>query len=245
ITSVQEKARRNYFMDRMLVVVFDNESKAYEGKQALQQLDDEGDINVYGYTVLAKGADGKATIKQGDDVGPLGPLLGTSLGSLIGLLGGPTGLAIGAAAGALGGTAAALENSRIGADFIDDVNKDLSPNRVALVAEIEEEWTSPVDTRMEAIGGKVFRRALSEAQDTVNTEDVNAMKSDLAKLKEEHSRARTERKNNLQEKINQLDSKIQGWMQKDKERTDAVERQAKAKLQTLKEKATSPKTKTA
>ena len=29
-------------MDRMLVVVFPNEGKAYEGKRALQQLDSEG-----------------------------------------------------------------------------------------------------------------------------------------------------------------------------------------------------------
>jgi len=75
-------------MDRMLVVVFDNENKAYEGKNALQQLDGEGSISVYGYAVLAKNADGTATVKQGDDVGPIGTLLGTSLGSLIGVLGG-------------------------------------------------------------------------------------------------------------------------------------------------------------
>jgi uncharacterized membrane protein len=48
-------------MDRMLVVVFDNESKAYEGKQALLELDAEGSISVYAYSVLAKGADGTAT----------------------------------------------------------------------------------------------------------------------------------------------------------------------------------------
>jgi len=232
-------------MDRMLVVVFDNESKAYEGKEALQQLDAEGNINIYAYSVVVKGADGKATIKQDDDAGPLGTLVGTSLGSLIGLLGGPAGLAVGTAAGALSGATIDLNNARIGADFVDDVNKTLSPNRVALVAEIEEEWTTPVDTRMEAIGGKVFRRGLSDVSDTVNKEEVDAMKADLAKIKEEHSKARAERKASLQENINQLDSKIQSWMQKDKERTDAVERQARAKLQTLKEKASSPRSKTA
>src|SRR5215471_15606930 len=230
-------------MDRMLVVVFNNESNAYEGKKALVQLDNEGSISVYGYAVVTKNADGTASVKQGDDAGPLGTLVGTSLGSLIGLLGGPAGLALGAAAGALGGATADLDNARIGADFIDDVNKALTPNRVALVAEIEEEWTTPVDTRMEAIGGRVYRRALSEVSDTVNKEDVNAMKADLAKMKEEHSKARAERQNKLQEKISHLDSKIQGWMQKDKERTDAVERQAKAKLQILKNKATAPRTK--
>src|SRR5215472_17320961 len=164
-------ARRNHFMERMLVVVFDNESKAYEGKKALLQLDGEGSISVYGYSVVAKGADGTVTQKQGDDVGPMGTLLGTSLGSLIGLLGGPAGMAAGALGGMLGGATADLDNSRVGADFVDDVNKVLTPNRVALVAEIEEDWTTPVDTRMEAIGGKVFRRALSEVTDTVNKEE--------------------------------------------------------------------------
>ena len=57
-------------MDRMLVVVFDNETKAYEGKKALLQLDDEGSIGVYAYAVVAKNADGTAKIKQGDDSGP-------------------------------------------------------------------------------------------------------------------------------------------------------------------------------
>ena len=59
-------------MDRMLVVVFDNESKAYEGKKALLQLDEEGSIGVYAYTVLAKNADGSTSVKQGDDAGPIG-----------------------------------------------------------------------------------------------------------------------------------------------------------------------------
>ena len=230
-------------MDRMLVVVFDNESKAYEGKKALIQLDNEGSISVYAYSVVAKAADGTATVKQGDDTGPLGTLLGTSLGSLIGLLGGPTGVAVGAAAGMFGGATADLDNARIGSDFVDDVNKVLVPNKVAVVAEIDEDWTTPVDTRMEAIGGKVFRRALSEVTKTVNKEGVDAMKADLAQMKTEHSKAQADRKAKLQEKISQLDSKIQGWNQKDKERTEAVERQAKAKLQILKEKATAPKAK--
>ena len=95
-------------MDRMLVVVFDSERKAYEGKKALLQLDAEGSISVYGYAVVAKNADGTATIKQGDDVGPLGTLVGTTLGSLIGVLFGPVGLAIGATVG----LPAALQRTR-------------------------------------------------------------------------------------------------------------------------------------
>jgi len=218
-------------MDRMLVVVFDNERKAYEGKKALLQLDAEGSISVYGYAVVAKEADGTSTIKQGDDVGPLGTLVGTTLGSLIGVLFGPVGLAIGATAGFTGGATADVYNSGVGDDFIDDVSKFLLPSKVALVAEIEE------DTRMEAIGGLVFRRALSEVKHQVHEESVNSMKADMAQFKAEQAQAHADRKGKLREKINQLDSKIQAQLQQAKDRRGAKEREAQVKAKVLKAKA--------
>ena len=230
-------------MDRMLVVVFDSENKAYEGKKALSQLESEGSIAVYAYAVIGKNPDGATTLKQGDDPGPLGTLVGTSLGSLIGLLGGPVGFAIGAGTGLLAGATVDLNNARVGEDFIDDVRQELQPNRFALVAEIQEDWTTPVDTRMEAIGGKVFRRALSEVNETVNEEDVAAMKADLAQMKAEHAKAHADRKAKLQEKINQLDSKIQAQLEKFKQRRMAAEAQAKAKVEVLKTKAAALKAK--
>jgi uncharacterized membrane protein len=230
-------------MDRMLVVVFDNENKAYEGKKALQELDGEGSISVYGYAVLAKNADGTATVKQGDDVGPIGTLLGTSIGSLIGVLGGPAGVAVGAAAGMAAGSAFDLSNVGVGADFIDDVQKVLSPKKVALIAEIGEDWTTPVDTRMEAIGGTVFRRALSEVTEKVNEEDIAAMKADLAQMKAEHAKAQADRKAKLQDKINQLDSRIQARLDSAKERRDAAQRKAQEKVKLLKAKADAVKAK--
>ena len=117
-------------MDRMLVVVFDTETKAYEGKKTLLQLDNEGSIAVYGYAVVGKNADGTTTVKQSDDPGPLGTLVGTSLGSLIGLLGGPAGLAIGAAAGLVAGSTVDLDNARIGDDFIDDVTQETDAEQI-------------------------------------------------------------------------------------------------------------------
>jgi len=224
-------------MDRMLVVVFDSENKAYEGKKALSQLENEGSIVVYEYAVIGKSPDGTISLKQGDDRGPLGTLVGTSLGSLIGLLGGPVGLAIGATAGFVAGSAADLDNVRVGADFIDDVKLELRPNRFAVIAEIQEDWTTPVDSRMEALGGKVYRRALSEVEQRVEDKDIAAMKGDLAQLKAERAKAHADRKAKLQEKINQLDSKVQAWLEKANERRQAAERQAKAKVEILKAQA--------
>ena len=224
-------------MDRMLVVVFDNESKAYEGKKALMQLDNEGSINVYAYSVLAKHSDGTATVKQGDDVGPVGTLVGTSVGSLIGLLGGPTGLAIGAAAGAAGGGAFDLHNARIGDDYLDDVTKALTPNKVAVVAQVDEDWTTPVDTRMEALGGTVYRRALSEVTDTANDEELTAMKADLAQYKAELAKERADRHGKIEAKIAVLEAKILAHQQKIQNRKRAAQLQAQVKAQRLQSKA--------
>ena len=232
-------------MDRMLVVVFDNESKAYEGKKALMQLDIDGSIGVYAHAVVVKNADGTTTVRESDDRGPLGTLVGTTLGSLIGLLGGPAGFAIGAAVGFLGGGTLDLDKARIGEDFVDDVAAVLLPNKAAVVAEIEEDWTSPVDTRMEAIGGTIFRRALSEVKHTIHDEHIAAIKADLAQMKAEHAEAHADRKGKLQEKINQLDSKLQAQLQKAKEQRQAAEREAQAKAELLKAKAAVAKAKAA
>ncbi|HUN89701.1 MAG TPA: DUF1269 domain-containing protein [Terriglobales bacterium] len=227
----------------MLVVVFDNEAKAYEGNRALVQLDAEGSIGLYANAVLAKRPDGTATIKQGEDLGPIGTLLGTSFGALIGLLGGPVGLAVGATAGALAGGSVDINQSIVGRDFVDEVSKVLTPNKVALVAEIEEDWTTPVDTRMEAIGGTVFRRAVSDVKTTLQEQNVAAMKADLAQMKAEHAQAQADRKAKLQAKIGQLESNIQAQLQQAKERREADERAAQAKVQVLKKRAEGLKTK--
>ena len=232
-------------MDRMLVVVFDSENKAYEGQKALSQLESEGSIAVYAYAVIGKSPDGTTTLKQGDDPGPLGTLVGTSLGSLIGLLGGPVGLAIGATAGLFSGSLADLNNARVGEDFIDDVRQELQSNKFALVTEIQEDWTTPVDSRMEAIGGKVYRRAVSEVKQTIHDEDIAAMKADIAQMKAEQAKAHADLKGKLQEKINQLDSRIQARLEKAKEQRQEVERQAKAKVEILKAKAAVLKAKAA
>ena len=252
IDEAEELARRNEQMersaavvDRMLVVVFDTEPKAYEGKKTLLQLENEGSIVTYAYAIIGKNAQGDVTVKQSDDPGPLGTLVGTSLGSLIGLLGGPTGLAIGALAGLVAGSTADLSNARVGDDFIDDVAKKLTPTKFAVVAEIQEDWTTPVDTRMEAIGGTVFRRALSDVKDMVDDEDTAAMRADLAQLKAEHAKARADWKGKLQEKINQLDTKIQARLEKAKERRQAAEQRARAKAEILKNKAAALKAKAA
>jgi uncharacterized membrane protein len=228
-------------MDRMLVVVFNDEKTAFEGSRALQQLDADGSIAVYAGAVLVKNPDGTTDVKEGNEAAPWGTLAGTAVGSIIGILGGPAGVAIGAATGALVGALPDLDNARVGSDFLDDVGKTLTPGKVAVVAEIDEEWTTPVDTRMEALGGYVFRRSLSDVVDTQDERDIASIKADMAQTKAEHADAKAERKAKLQGRIDALNAKLQEKLERSKARREAIRREADTKVNALKTKAAQAK----
>jgi uncharacterized membrane protein len=243
VAARQQKEKN--IMERMLVVVFENQGKAQEGLRALVELDLDGAITVYAQAVVVRNPDGTTTVEQGHAPGPFGSLLGTALGAFIGLLGGAPGVAIGSMVGFFAGGTADMNKARIGEDFVDDVAKALLPNRAAVVADIEEDTTGPVDTQMEAIGGTVFRRTLSEVRHTVHEDHIAAIKADLAQIKAEHAQAHADRKAKLQEEINQLDSKLQAQLQKAKERREATEREERAKVELLQAKAAAAKAKAA
>jgi hypothetical protein len=160
-----------------------------------------------------------------------------SFGALIGALFGPAGLLLGSAAGLGGGAAVDFTNLGVGQDFLDDVAKTLTPGKVALVAEVDEEWTAPVDSSMEALGGVVLRRSLSDVQKQVREENIASMKADVAQYKAEMAQAQADRKTKLQEKVSQLESRIQAQMQKLQERGIISDKKAQARAKLMEAKA--------
>jgi uncharacterized membrane protein len=222
----------------MLVVIFDSEKKAFKGASALRQLEAEGSITVYAGAVVVKNADGTTTPKQIDDLGPVGTLVGSSVGALIGLLGGPVGMAIGAASGLTLGALSDISKARVGEDFVEEVAEGLGPHSVAVIAEVEEDWTTPVDTRMEALGGVVIRRALWDVREQMHKERIAAMHADLAQLKAEMKTASSERKAKLQSRIDRLQGKINDQQQKAQGWFEAFQARRRAKQEAFKKNAT-------
>ncbi len=224
-------------MERMLVVVFDSEAKAYHGSGVLHLLDEDGSVAVYADGVVAKDPDCTATVIKSHGVGVMGALAGTTAGSLIGLLGGPVGLAVGAATGFAAGAATDLEKTRVGREFVKEVATALAPGKAAVVAEIDEESTSPVDTRMEALGGFVFRRNLSDVADSQHEQEVAAISADIEQTKAEHAASSAERKAKLEARIDSLSEKLRQKLDQAKARRDAIQREAAAKVEHLKARA--------
>jgi uncharacterized membrane protein len=228
-------------MNKIIVVVFDSESKAYEGSRALKELHDEGSITLYASAVIAKDASEKVTVKEAADQGPLGTGVGLVTGSLIGLLGGPVGVAIGAYVGTFGGMLYDLATVGVGEDFLAEVGGQLKPGKTAVVAEIEEEWAMPVDTRMEAAGGVVLRRGLGDVQDALIERDSDALEAELAQLKAEYAQATGKAKVKLQAKIDSTKAKLQTTHDRAKAALEASRQRMDAKIKSLQEQAAKAK----
>jgi uncharacterized membrane protein len=233
----KSKQERIKIMDKILVVVFESESKAYEGSLALQELQNEGSIDLYAKAVIVRDANGKVEVKQQGDSGPVGTAVGLLTGTLIGMFAGPVGLVIGAGAGTYGGLLYDLAHLGVGEDYLGEVGKSLLPGKAAVAAEVWEDWTLPIDTRMEALGGVVFRRTRRDVLDEQIEKDNAALKADLAELQAEYDQASAEAKSKLQAKIDTTKAKLQAMQDAMQARLEASQQETEAKIQSLQEKA--------
>jgi len=224
-------------MERMLVVVFDSAEKAFEASHALHRLDEDGMIAVYADVVVVKDADGATIVTTSKGAIPQATIGATVVGGLIGLLGGPVSLAVGAAGGLALGALTDFAKARVSSDFVGEVEKALGPGKVAVVAEIEEDFTGPVDAAMEALGGFVFRRALSDVADDEYDQEIAAIKADIAQTKAEHATSHADRRSRLQTRIGTLNGKLHQMLDRAKARRAVIQHQAAAKVAHLKAQA--------
>jgi len=160
-------------MDNYVAIVFDNDTKAYEGLHALWDLDGSGDITVHGAAVVHRDKNGYMDVATKDTDPGLRTAIGVGLGALIGALAGPAGAAAGAAAASAAATAAGIGAAAGGmvgltADAVKADEHDqaafeagfvLPVGKSALISEVSEDWTTPVDTMAKRLGGTVYRRS--------------------------------------------------------------------------------------
>jgi uncharacterized membrane protein len=225
-------------MDNMLVIIFDSEINAYEGSKSLQKLQEEGSINLYSTAVISRDASGKVAVMQKGDMGPVGTAVGLLTGSLIGLLGGPVGLILGTYAGTAGGLLYDMAKIGVGQDFLTEVERTMQPGKSAVVAEVGEEWTLPVDTSMEALGGVVIRRTRREFLDAQINRDAAALEADLTKLEAERDQATGEAREKLQKKVDSAKSRLQTMQDDIQVKIEASTQETEAKIKSIQEQAT-------
>ena len=220
-------------MSKFVVVVFPGETQAYEGTHALNELDAEGSLTLYGMAVVAKDAKGNISTKQAADIGPIGTAVGTLVGGLIGVIGGPVGSLAGAAGGAFVGSFSDLFNYGVGEDFLWKVSAELAPGKAAIIAEIGEDWTTPLDSRMETLGGTVLRTWRADFEDDQIESEIAAERAELDELRAEHAQARQEAKAKLNAKIDQTKADLRKAQDRAKARLDSLHQETQAKIAAL------------
>lgn len=222
-------------MNKMLIAVFDSESSAFKGLNSLKELHTNGDMSLYATAVIAKDSDGVIHIKQEADKGPAGAAIGMVSGSLVGILGGPVGVAIGAGLGGLTGLLFDLDRSGVDLQFVKDVSEALAPGKVAILADITESWTTPVDSRMAEHGGIVFRRLRSEVIEDQYLREVNELETEVAELEAEWSEAGNEAKEKIHTQLELLKQKSELIANKATERIQITKSETEAKITTLRQ----------
>jgi uncharacterized membrane protein len=221
--------------NKILVSVFDSERTAFEGLTALKDLHRDCDITVYGSTVIAKDPSGKVSVRQEADNGPMGTLVGIVTGGLVGLLAGPAGVAVGAYIGGFGGLMYDLFKAGVSIDFVDEVSASLTPGKAAVIADIDEMWVTPIDTRLGALGGTTFRRLPGEVVDTELVRETDAARMELEQLRDEIRKTSGEAKANVEKAIDAQRRKLEALVDRVDKALAQEKAEFEARLATLRE----------
>ncbi len=220
-------------MDKFLVAVFDNETAAFEGLTALEGLHQQGDITVYATAVLVKDAAGVVTVKKEADEGPMGTALGILIGSMVGVLAGPVGVAAGVTAGYTTGLLLDLGRLGMSSDYMEQVSTTLEPSKVAVLADVNEDWVTPVNTVLAPLGATITRSPKAEfAEDQVNR-DAAAFEAELNQLQQELAQANAEDKAMVQKDIEKVRKQLQATNAKIEAQIKQLDSDMKTKLNAL------------
>ena len=229
-------------MEKLLVVVLDDETKAMEGSRLLWELDSDGEISVHEVQILTKEAGGPVHVIDDTEHMTFPAVAGgTAVGALIGLLGGPAGVIFGATAGATIGVIGSAweEAAELGLteEFVNDVTAALTPGKFAVVADISEEQMTPLDTKMEQAGGVVFRRTRSQVKTTQEDRDAASHRAEMEQLKVERAKAKSGRLAKIDARIDHLRKKLEAALERKRVKMQLRQQQREARIRALQTKA--------
>ncbi|CAN5605226.1 hypothetical protein BH11PSE7_BH11PSE7_17760 [soil metagenome] len=221
-------------MNKMLVAVFDTDKAADAGLNALRKLHTQGDITLYSASVIARDADGKISVKAAMGQGLESTSAGLAVGALIGLLGGPVGMAVGALTGTVVGAVRDFWLAGVDLDFVEQAAAFLKPGKMAVVAEIEEEWVTPLNSAIEAANGTVFRRPRTDVVEAQFDCDIVTLKAEITQLEAEAARSSGAVMTKLHNSVVATQASLDAALHRANLRVDVLKREADAKAASLK-----------
>ena len=220
-------------MNELLIAVFDTEDAADKGMRTLMGLHQEGGISLYASALIVRGSDGNISVKQQSEPSPLGTALGLLTGGIVGLLGGPAGSAVGASLGGYIGLLADWARTGVDLKFLDDVGKTLSAGKAAILAEIEESWTSLLEPRLTEQGGIVFRRFRTDVVEDQLLQESRALQQQFEVLKNNLAMAKPANRKPFENAIRDAKNQLETIQNRAKAAIDQKKAETDLKVNTL------------
>ena len=232
-------------MNKLLVILFDSESQAQQGDQALHELHTAGSLSVSASAIIVKAADGTVSVTKGARDSHAAEGVGPIVGGMIGLLGGtaaalalgPLAMPLGMIAGTTGGGFLSLMHGFVKAggreEFANEVAGYLLPGKAAVIADVDEHQVLPTDTRMEAVGGRVFRQPRTDSEYLHVEQELASQRDEVKSLREEIESATDADKGRLQDRLRGEMSKLQSKIEQAQRLEEATRRVGEEKARSL------------
>ena len=118
-------------------------------------------------------------------------------------------------------------------EFLTEVSTALTPGKWAVIAEVDEDWVTPVDTRMEVLGGVVHRTLKSTFEHDQWSQAAADARTELEQLKAEEVDARADRKAKLQAQIARLSKRVDAKLDRAREHSRQAAEDFQARVTAL------------
>ena len=128
-----------------------------------------------------------------------------------------------------------LFKAGVSIDFVDEVSASLTPGKAAVIADIDETWVTPIDTRLGALGGTTFRRLPGEVVDTELVRETDAARMELEQLRDEIRKTSGEAKANVEKAIDVQRHKLEALVERVNKALAQEKAEFEARLATLRE----------
>jgi uncharacterized membrane protein len=147
----------------VVVVRFDEPSKAYQALSVLKDCDAEARIGLESAALVERTSTGELRVPESADNAELvGTASGSLIGMLIGVLGGPVGLLLGWGTGALMGGAIDIDRAATSDEALGVLGRAIPVGSTAVIASVEEPAVEVIDGEMAKLDGEVTRRPVAD-----------------------------------------------------------------------------------
>jgi uncharacterized membrane protein len=152
-------------MENIVIATFDDTNAALQGMRELQQLHDAGKLRLRDAGVVECRADGTWRIADEAEEPVFGGTVAVGLlGALVGVLAGPLGLLLGGAVGLMAGEVIDVTEDEARELIHEAMIRRVPPGTTALVGDVDEPVSHPLDDAMAKLGAPMARWPRAEVE---------------------------------------------------------------------------------